>query len=360
MTVRDTAPEPSISCVAPGPVYEKTADFMLDCSVTNEPSGATYAWAARGSTSGTSLLSSTTILKPTFDVPDDIDEPSGADKDYEYTVTMSATDISDITDDVTVTVLEKPDLICRNPGGDHVYARGYNVYEGDARIWISHDGCQWEGAPDGSSLTYRWTVFGSTPQSALSRLSSMDVHRVRFTVPGHVSKRFTYQYLLTASARNADDGTVVVNVHVDDWRTEALGLACTSPVQVYEGTPDFELSCSVSKVPVDSDPAYVWQGRGTTMDTNQLIAGVDGPAPTFAVPPDVDATTTYEYKVTVSAAGRQTCYGERYGEGIRPERLEHCLRGPRSGIRGYSRYYAGLFGGERADGGNLHLDGHGR
>ena len=303
VTVRDTAPEPSISCVAPGPVYEKTADFMLDCSVTNEPSGATYAWAARGSTSGTSLLSSTTILKPTFDVPDDIDEPSGADKDYEYTVTMSATDISDITDDVTVTVLEKPDLICRNPGGDHVYARGYNVYEGDARIWISHDGCQWEGAPDGSSLTYRWTVFGSTPQSALSRLSSMDVHRVRFTVPGHVSKRFTYQYLLTASARNADDGTVVVNVHVDDWRTEALGLACTSPVQVYEGTPDFELSCSVSKVPVDSDPAYVWQGRGTTMDTNQLIAGVDGPAPTFAVPPDVDATTTYEYKVTVSAAG---------------------------------------------------------
>ncbi len=175
VTVRDTAPEPSISCVAPGPVYEKTADFMLDCSVTNEPSGATYAWAARGSTSGTSLLSSTTILKPTFDVPDDIDEPSGADKDYEYTVTMSATDISDITDDVTVTVLEKPDLICRNPGGDHVYARGYNVYEGDARIWISHDGCQWEGAPDGSSLTYRWTVFGSTPQSALSRLSSMDV-----------------------------------------------------------------------------------------------------------------------------------------------------------------------------------------
>ena len=61
--------------------------------MTNEPTGATYAWAVRGSTSDTDDLSSTTILKPTFDVPDDIDELNGADKDYDYTVTMSASGI---------------------------------------------------------------------------------------------------------------------------------------------------------------------------------------------------------------------------------------------------------------------------
>ncbi|MYE04196.1 MAG: hypothetical protein F4Y00_04410, partial [Bacteroidetes bacterium SB0662_bin_6] len=80
---------PGITC-NDAEIYEAAADFTLDCSVTDEPSGATYAWTARGSTSGTSELSSTTVLKPTFSVPDDIDESGGADKDYEYTVTMTA------------------------------------------------------------------------------------------------------------------------------------------------------------------------------------------------------------------------------------------------------------------------------
>ena len=32
-----------------------------------------------------------------------------ADKDYEYTVTLSASGITDVTEDVKVTVLEKPE-----------------------------------------------------------------------------------------------------------------------------------------------------------------------------------------------------------------------------------------------------------
>ena len=46
---------------------------------------------------------------------------------------------------------------------------------------------------------------------------------------------------------------------------------------------------------------YVWTARDDTPDTALLIAGIDGPTPTFAVPEEVAATTTYEYLLTVSA-----------------------------------------------------------
>ena len=49
-----------------------------------------------------------------FSVPSDINESEGADKDYEYTVTLSASGIDDITADLTVTVLEKPKSIVLN------------------------------------------------------------------------------------------------------------------------------------------------------------------------------------------------------------------------------------------------------
>ena len=48
---------------------------MLDCSATGAPSGSTYdyVWTARGSTVVPGKLSSTTIAKPTFEVPPSVD-----------------------------------------------------------------------------------------------------------------------------------------------------------------------------------------------------------------------------------------------------------------------------------------------
>ena len=100
---------PSVTC-NDAEIFEAAEDFALDCSVTDEPDGATYAWTARGSTSGTSELSSTTVLTPTFSVPDDISR--GDYRDYTYTVRFSASGIADITEDVKVRVLEKPNLSC--------------------------------------------------------------------------------------------------------------------------------------------------------------------------------------------------------------------------------------------------------
>ena len=95
--------------------YEATRDFVLDCSVTDEPSGATYAWTARvGSTSDTGLLSSETILKPMFDVPDIY--PSTKEETvvtYEYTVTLSASGSAVATGDITITV-RNTEVVCWN------------------------------------------------------------------------------------------------------------------------------------------------------------------------------------------------------------------------------------------------------
>ena len=63
--------------------------------------------------------------------------------------------------------------------------------------------------------------------------------------------------------------------------------------------------CSASGAPAGSTYDYVWTARGGTANTDLLIAGTDGPTPTFAVPEDgeVDRTETYEYTLTVSAEG---------------------------------------------------------
>ena len=408
VTVRDTdtyPPEtPGITCIDPDPVYEGAANFTLDCSPTNEPTGATYAWTARGSTVVPGRLSGTDGLAQTFSVPDDIDEPGGANKDYKYTVTLSADGINDITEDVTVTVLEKPDIQCY---GEVVqFFREYGVAEGHGYLTLSTCGGDWQGAPTGSAYAYAWTVRGSRPETTLSlldptdapetsfqvpamvaqeeiyeyrftvsarnadpavidykikvydtiysidvacarhsvyegsedfaldcsasgapsgsdyvyewtargstvvpgQLSSTTVEKPTFHVPDDVPQTTTYEYRLTVSADNAEDGTTVVMVQV--LNKKALDVACATPSPVYEGSEDFALDCAATGAPAGSDYTYVWTGRGSTVNTDLLISGTDGPAPTFDVPEEVDEDETYEYLLTVSAENAEDATAE--------------------------------------------------
>ena len=81
-------PPLALICTPPTPVYEGSADFALDCSASGAPQGSEYdyVWTPRGSTVVPGRLSSTTIAKPTFDVPEEVDR----DEIYEYTLTASA------------------------------------------------------------------------------------------------------------------------------------------------------------------------------------------------------------------------------------------------------------------------------
>ena len=273
VTVRDT--NPSITC-SDAEVYEATADFTLDCSVTNEPSGATYSWAVRGSTANTDDLSSTAILKPTFDVPNNVD----ADTDYEYTVTLSAAGIDNVTGEVTVTVLNKPAITvtCEEPD---------DVDEG-ASIGLE---CEASGAPTGSTYTWSW--------SPTTNLTNHNTATPTFAVPDDVDRDTTYTYTVTATADNAEDGAAEVTVTVKDVPVPVVTCVGTDPT---EGADDFELNCDVQNAP--SGATYAWTVRGSTPDTAlDLLSGTTVLRPTFDVPDNVDSDTDYEYTVTLSASG---------------------------------------------------------
>ncbi len=284
VTVRVLNKEPlTLICTPPTPVYEGAADFDLDCSASGAPSGSDYVyeWTARGG-GDTDKLSSTTIAKPTFDVPDNVD----ADTDYEYLLTVSAENAADGVLDVTVQVLNKKPLtpICTPVAP---------VYEGAADFDLD---CSASGAPSGSDYVYEWTARGG---GDTDKLSSTTIAKPTFDVPDNVDADTDYEYLLTVSAENAESATEDVTVTVLNKRT--LDVVCATPSPVYEGSEDFALDCAATGAPAGSDYAYVWTARGTTSNTDLLVSGTDGPTPTFDVPEEVDEDKTYEYLLTVSA-----------------------------------------------------------
>ena len=72
---------------------------------------------------------------------------------------------------------------------------------------------------------YAWTARGDTPDTAL--LSAVDVSSPMFYVPEEVDEDETYEYLLTASADNAEDAAAEVTVTV--LNKEALAVVCADP-----------------------------------------------------------------------------------------------------------------------------------
>ena len=292
--VRDTyVAAPSVTCNN-SYVFEGSDDIMLDCSVTDEPSGATYSWEARGGTTDTDLLiSGTDGPSPTFAVPDDVED----DETYEYLLTVSAANAEDGTAEVTVTVLNRSALAL-------VCTSSYEVYEGAEDF--SFD-CSASGAPAGVEYTYVWEARGGTTDTDLL-ISGADGSSPTFAVPDEVDETTRYEYLLTVSAENAEDAKAEVTVTV--LNRSALALVCTSSYEVYEGAEDFSFDCSASGAPAGVEYTYVWEARGGTANTDLLISGADGSSPTFAVPDEVDETTRYEYLLTVSAENAEDAKAE--------------------------------------------------
>ena len=283
-------------CAAPGSVYEGSADFELDCSASDAPGDSpeyTYVWTPLGDTQDTSLLSAVDIASPTFLVPEEVNETTT----YEYLLTASADNAEDATAEVTVTVLNKEPLAarCAAPG---------SVYEGSADFDLD---CSASDAPgDSPEYTYVWTPLGDTQDTSL--LSAVDIASPTFYVPEEVNETMTYEYLLTASADNAEDATAEVTVTV--LNKEPLAARCAAPGSVYEGSADFDLDCSASDAPGDSpEYTYVWTPLGDTQDTS-LLSAADIASPTFLVPEEVNETTTYEYLLTASADNAEDATAE--------------------------------------------------
>ena len=320
-------------------VYEATADFTLACTVANPPSDATYEWTARGGTrneslwigdytryaSPTSLLSATDIVSPTFDVPHNI--PGRYNDDtykevFKYRLTMYSGNVGGDSADVHVTVLEKPNIRCL----DGIYRVGLSgpiIRDGEAGglVHVCLDRRGLADSPVGSDYSIEWTVghnstigYRHTPETALSLLSATDVETPWFTVPDvsivscfripriqtlplprHEYEGFfwcRYYYTRTVTAENMDP--LVTGVGVIVLKRSTVTVVCREPEPVYEGAPDFGLSCEASGV---SGGTYTWSWSPTTR-----LRYHDTSRPWFDVPDDVDEETDYEYRVTASAA----------------------------------------------------------
>ena len=287
VTVLDK-PDIVVTCEALDPVYEGAEDVDLTCKATGAPEGSaySYAWKASGSTPDTDLLSAKDILSPTFETPENVD----ADKTYDYMLTVTAANALPDSAEVTVTVFNKPDIVvaCADPDP---------AYEGAGSLALA---CTAEGAPGvNPDYAYVWTPRNTTPDTLLS---APDILSPAFASPGNVDVDETYEYTLTVSAANAEDGTDEVTVRV--LNKPDIIVTCEAPNPVYEGSTDFTLSCAASGAPDGSSYAYAWSvrndaGGGEAMDL--LTGNANGPTPTFAVPANVSQSTKYEYTLTVAA-----------------------------------------------------------
>ena len=274
--------EITVTCTDHSPeVYEGAADITLDCSASGA-SGYTYEWTA-GNALDLSLLNPTDVASPTFEVPPNVDR----DETYEYTLTVSAQGAKDGVANVTVTVKNKLPITvtCTDSSPE--------VYEGADNITLD---CSATGGPSGATYNYVWT--GRSGTVVPGRLSSATVRNPTFDVPDDVASDETYEYTLTVTADNAEDGAADVTVTVLDKKP--LEVACATPAPVFEGSPDFDLDCTASGEPPGSTIQYAWTSPGGASATDRL-SSTTVEDPTFDVPETVQAEETYEYTLTVSA-----------------------------------------------------------
>ena len=277
--------------------YENTGKRELKCTATDAPAGATYEWSG---TDFRNRLTKTDALVTEFKVPPDIFVRAGY-VIYNYTVTMlDGNEIVD-TADVSVRVLEKPNIsYCLNDSN-------HNIGEGGEMLTLVICTTLPEGAPgDMPTYRYKWTIDSNKPNppNPLSPLSDTRVRQPVFTSPDDVSRNTLYHYLLTISADNADPYVLSVNVLVKNLDKGAFSLACTSlRFNVFSGAPDIPLECLAPGAP--DNATWKWTARNPTTDTNRLSAtNVRDPVfdvPPAAATPDPD---TYYYSVSVSADGQ--------------------------------------------------------
>ena len=275
----------ALVCTSPPLVYEGSEDFALDCSATGAPAGSEYAyvWTARGSTANTHLLiAGADGPAPTFDVPEEVDE----DETYEYLLTVSAENAVDATAEVTVKVLNLGSiaLVCASPP---------LVYEGSEDFALD---CSVSGDTGDVDYAYEWAAIGATPNT--SRLSAADIPSPTFYVPDALDETTTYEYLLTASADNAEDAAAEVTVTVLNKRARLLVRVRGPLLRYTKAIGRYRVSTARHPVRlrVPTTRSIRTPGRlGAIRRIRRCLALWTFPPRCSYVPDEVDEDETYEY-----------------------------------------------------------------
>ncbi len=143
---------------------------------------------------------------------------------------------------------------------------------------------------NGDALTYAWTQTGGTPVT----LSSTSVASPTFTAPS-ISATETLTFSVTVSDMFGDSDQATVSVTVNNVNQAPVASASTSASSVREGTT-VNLSAAASSDPDGDQLTYSWR---QTAGPNVSMSGANTSAVSF-VAPQVNATTTLTFEVTVS------------------------------------------------------------
>jgi len=270
-------------------VYEGAPAFRITCKTISGPTAElSWTWSAEGETPIEALeldLTGNDFRTATFHVPEEVTQ----DTFYEYTVTATHDDEGASNRvSIFITVLEKPDIavVCEEPASPRT---------GDPPLQLVCTASNSKGLP----LTYRWSWTPISP-TPIGLLSDPAAATPRFEVPTDQTELVqAYVYEVTASAEFADPPEVPTRLTVTVFRNLGpLGLVCGSPVEVYAGSPEVQLDCSVPD-PVPPDIAWSWQLVGGGEDL--LVQGTDGVPPIFRTPASVARATTWTYLLQVDA-----------------------------------------------------------
>ena len=286
--VRDTATpfDLNLECIPSNDeVYEGEVDSIeIICSHDLPQTGEiafTFGWSPPDAPGLEILERMEKKIRFEFSVPIEVDN----DSRYRYTVTVTLNIGEDPENDIvdsatfTITVLSKPDLFVNC--GDKI------VRTGDPPIPV----CNVTNTKE-LELIYDWSWM---PVDGL--LIPERDGTLLFKVP-ETQEALVEEYIynnITVSAKNAElpetKEKVTITVNKDLGR---LRLSCVSPIEVYEGSGDYPLGCSITDRQTDDDVIWFWQPQGNTEDL--LRPGSDG-APVFQTPASVTENKTYIYQI---------------------------------------------------------------
>lgn len=264
-------------------VYEGSSDFEIVCRAVDSPTDElSWTWSAEGSTPFELLeidLDDAGNTRATFRVPTEVAE----DTFYAYTVAATHGDAGTSNRVIiSITVLEKPDI--------SVVCEGAQARTGDPPLRLMCTASNSKGLP----LTYRWHW------APADRLSDPAVATPLFEVPSDQQELVeNYVYEVTASADFADPPATPTRLTVTVLKNLGpLVVTCNSPIEVYEGSPEVPLDCSVP-MPVPPDLEWTWELVSGGEDL--LTRGIGGAPPVFRTPASVASTTTWSYLIRADA-----------------------------------------------------------
>ena len=261
-------------------IYEGTPDFEIMCKTMDAPTNElSWTWSAEGDSRLDRLepdIVNGAYGTALFRVPSNIDQ------DEKNTYTVTATHDAGGTSNrvfISITVLDKPVIM--------VSCDDATVKTGDPLLRLMCTASNTKDIP----LDYLWSW------NPTDLLSDVNTGTPLFETPVIQQELVEeYVYEVTVSADFADSPATPTKLVVTVLKNHGpVEMTCNSPIEVYEGTPDIPLDCSVTST-VSENLMWSWD-LISDVSEDRLIQGLDGAPPVFQTPVLITKPTTWIYLI---------------------------------------------------------------